>query len=83
MHDGGADDRRRRTFTRIPAPPTTAVVNLRFAAGSDGYAYGQQLWSTHNDGASWTQARPGGEVNDLDIADGYVYAIASATAVPA
>ncbi len=63
------------SFTRIPAPPTTAVSNLRFADGSDGYAYGPELWSTHNGGASWTQLPIGGEVDDLDIADGFVYAI--------
>ncbi len=63
-------------FTRIPAPPTTQVSNVRFADGSNGYAFGQQLWSTHNGGASWTQLRLGASVGDLAIADGYVYAIA-------
>jgi photosystem II stability/assembly factor-like uncharacterized protein len=63
------------SFTRIPAPPTTEVSNLRFADGSNGYAYGPQLWSTHNGGASWTQLPIGGEVDSLAIADGYVYAI--------
>jgi hypothetical protein len=63
------------TFTRIPAPPTTAVSNLRFADTSNGYAYGQQLWSTHNGGSSWTQLSIGGMVDDLDIAGGYVYAL--------
>ena len=63
-------------FTRIPAPPTGQVTNLRFADGSNGYAYGQQLWSTHNDGASWTQLHLGTAIDDLAIADGYAYAIA-------
>ena len=65
-----------RTFTRIPAPPTTQVSNLRFADGSNGYAFGQQLWSTHNGGASWTQLHLGASIGDLAIADGYAYAIA-------
>jgi photosystem II stability/assembly factor-like uncharacterized protein len=62
-------------FARIPAPPTDQVSNLRFADGSDGYAFGQQLWSTHNDGASWTRLRLGTAIDDLAIADGYAYAI--------
>jgi len=62
-------------FTRIPGPPTTQVSNLRFADGSNGYAYGQQLWSTHDDGATWTQLHLGSSIGDLAIADGYVYAI--------
>ena len=66
--DGGTQ------FTRIPAPPTTQVFNLRFADGSNGYAYGQQLWSTHNGGSSWTQLHLGASIGDLAIADGYVYA---------
>jgi photosystem II stability/assembly factor-like uncharacterized protein len=69
--DGG------RTFTRVPAPPTTAVSNLRFADATNGYAYGQQLWSTHDNGVSWTQVPLGGEVTDLEIADGYAYALVS------
>jgi hypothetical protein len=63
------------TFARIPAPPTTAVSNLRFADSSNGYAFGQQLWSTHDGGRSWGQVQLGGAVSELDIAQGYVYAI--------
>ncbi len=63
-------------FTRIPGPPTTQVSNLRFADGSNGYAFGQQLWSTHNGGSSWTQLHLGASIGDLAIADGYAYAIA-------
>jgi photosystem II stability/assembly factor-like uncharacterized protein len=63
-------------FTRIPGPPTAHVFNLRFADGSNGYAYGRQLWSTHDDGVSWTQLHLGTSIDDLAIADGYAYAIA-------
>ncbi len=66
--DGGS------TFTRIPAPPT-ATVSVRFADASDGYAYGRQLWTTHDDGKTWTQQRLGATVDELAIADGYVYAL--------
>jgi photosystem II stability/assembly factor-like uncharacterized protein len=63
-------------FTRIPAPPTSQVTNLRFANRAEGYAYGQQLWSTRDGGRSWTHQQPGSIVNDLQIAGNYVYAIA-------
>ena len=63
------------TFVRIPAPPTTAISNLRFADSANGYAYGQQLWSTHNGGQGWSRVQLGGVVDDLDIAAGYVYAV--------
>jgi photosystem II stability/assembly factor-like uncharacterized protein len=66
--DGGT------TFTRIPAP-RTPTVSIRFADASDGYAYGRQLWSTHDDGKTWTRQRLGATIDELAIADGYVYAL--------
>lgn len=63
-------------FTRIAAPPTSGVSEVRFADSSDGYAVGPQLWSTHDGGRTWTQQHLGTTVGDLAIADGYVYAIA-------
>ncbi len=62
-------------FTRIPAPPTSQVSELRFADDSNGYAFGGQLWSTHDGGRTWTQQRLGNTVDDLAIADGHVYAL--------
>jgi photosystem II stability/assembly factor-like uncharacterized protein len=62
-------------FTRIAAPPTTNVQNVRFGNQDDGYAFGQQLWSTLDGGRSWTHQQPGSIVNDLQIAGNYVYAI--------
>jgi photosystem II stability/assembly factor-like uncharacterized protein len=51
------------TWTRIPAPPTTVdtdprltsagVSALRFADPLDGWAYGPQLWATHDGGTTW------------------------------
>ncbi len=67
--DGG------RTFTRLAAPPTTRITNIRFADPLNGYAYGPTLWSTHDGGLTWTQAPLG--AGDLAIADGYAYAITS------
>jgi photosystem II stability/assembly factor-like uncharacterized protein len=62
-------------FTRVPAPPTAGVSQVRFADASDGYAFGPQLWSTHDDGKTWTQLHLGATVDPLAIADGYVYAL--------
>jgi photosystem II stability/assembly factor-like uncharacterized protein len=67
--DGG------HSFVGIPAPRTSAVDQLRFANARDGYAYGTQLWSTHDGGASWTQVTAvTGTVQSLAASDGYVYA---------
>jgi hypothetical protein len=55
--DGGT------TWTSTNPPPTTflsvaggsGVDGVRFADPQDGWAYGSQLWATHDGGASWTQ----------------------------
>ncbi|HEX3618018.1 MAG TPA: hypothetical protein VHU61_15860 [Solirubrobacteraceae bacterium] len=65
------------SFTRIPAPPTSQVANLRFGSLDDGYAFGQQLWSTHDGGRNWARLQLGSTVDDLDISGGRVYAIVS------
>ncbi|HTS14193.1 MAG TPA: hypothetical protein VMH24_00890, partial [Candidatus Sulfotelmatobacter sp.] len=54
-----------RTWSRIAAPPTTVgdgarlsahgVSALRFADHLDGWAYGPDLWATHDGGATWRQ----------------------------
>ena len=62
-------------FTRIPAPPTSLVGQIRFATSSIGYAYGPQLWSTHDGGRTWVEAHMG--ATNLATAGGYVYALAS------
>ena len=51
------------TWTSATPPPTTflasaggsGVDGVRFADQQDGWAYGSQLWATHDGGASWTQ----------------------------
>jgi hypothetical protein len=64
-----------RSFVGIPAPRTSSVSQLRFADGENGFAYGSQLWVTHNAGAAWHPVSLGGSVADLALADGYAYAI--------
>ena len=57
-----------RSWSRINAPTTTVdadarlatsgVSALRFADPLDGWAYGPDLWATHDGGTTWTQVRP-------------------------
>jgi len=63
-------------FTRVAAPPTRAVSELRFANARDGYAYGPMLYTTTDGGRSWSADRLFG-ANELAAADGYVYAVTS------
>ena len=79
--DGG------RTWVRIPAPATriapdapagTGVSELRFATSLDGWAFGPDLWATHDGGATWNrEALPGAgtgtEVMALEAAAGTVH----------
>lgn len=54
-----------RTWSRIPAPATTisagpgfvgnGVRALRFADPRDGWAYGPDLWATHDGGTTWAR----------------------------
>ncbi|MGH2842888.1 MAG: WD40/YVTN/BNR-like repeat-containing protein, partial [Solirubrobacteraceae bacterium] len=76
--DGG------RSFTWIPAPTTDpqAIGQLRFANAQDGYAFGPELWSTHDGGASWHQVQVGGTVISLAASGPYVYAQVAAARGP-
>jgi photosystem II stability/assembly factor-like uncharacterized protein len=69
--DGG------RTFVAVPAPRAPGfgyVSQLRFANSQDGFAFGPELWVTHDGGAHWTQWAIG-KVTGLAISGGYAYAI--------
>lgn len=71
---------------QLPAPPasgkvttSSSVSQLRFAkrdtGGYDGWAFGDALWSTHDSGASWSDAgSPAGRVTALEAWGGYAYA---------
>jgi hypothetical protein len=50
------------------------VTKLRFATANDGWAFGPQLWATHDGGASWHQIAESGTVVDVEAAAGVVYA---------
>jgi photosystem II stability/assembly factor-like uncharacterized protein len=64
-----------QTFVGTPAPRTDKVSQLRFADARNGFAYDPQLWATHDAGATWHQVALSGNVTDLAISDGEVYAI--------
>lgn len=77
--DGGS------SWVGIPAPRVPLASNgpaglspglsyLRFASPLDGFAFGSQLWATHDGGATWQQVSLPGTIGDLETAAGMVYA---------
>lgn len=77
------------TWVSIPAPSTSAatrgsvgghgVSGIRFADPLDGWAFGPELWSTHDGGATWNRitlpgASAGASVMDLAASAGQVQA---------
>jgi hypothetical protein len=64
-----------RSFVGIPAPRTKAVNQLRFADALDGYAFGPQLWTTHDGGATWKRVSVAGNVTELAAGNGGVFAL--------
>ena len=74
--DGG------RTWYGVSAPVTGApqgpsgVSQVRFYNTSDGWAFGPQLWATHDGGKSWRQIGTGGlRVTALETAGQRVFAV--------
>ena len=75
--DGG------RHFIGIPSPHASlssdpnqpGYSQIRFADGTNGFAFGPGLWATHDGGETWKSVDPGGSVTDLAISDGEAYAI--------
>jgi hypothetical protein len=56
------------------------VSELRFADPVNGWAFGPDLWATHDGGATWHQVRLGTsptQVGTLEASGGTVYAVAS------
>lgn len=78
--DGG------KTWVAIPAPAAdlsvaqpSGVAKIRFADADNGWAFGPELWATHDGGAHWSRSTPlglekGHTVSDLAAAAGVVHA---------
>lgn len=81
-----------KTWKRIPAPntkigtqplggspnvTTPGIAGLRFADANDGWAFGPELWATHDGGATWKQldVLTGGTVVALESARGTTHAV--------
>src|SRR5208282_386247 len=71
-----------RTWAGVPAPLTgapdgpTGVSQIRFLNLADGWAFGPELWVTHNGGQTWTQVGTHGlRVTDLETVDGRAFAL--------
>jgi hypothetical protein len=65
----------------LTGPPDgpAGVGQIRFLNTSDGWAFGPQLWVTHNGGATWTQEDTGGmRVTDLETAGDRAFALFAA-----
>ena len=59
-----------------PAAGATGVSGIRFLDGVNGWAFGPELWVTHDAGNTWSQLQTGGQrVTDLETANGRAYAL--------
>ena len=59
---------------RTGRPSTPGLSYLRFASPLDGFAFGSQLWATHDGGATWQHVPLPGTIGDLQTSAGLVYA---------
>jgi hypothetical protein len=71
-----------QTWQGGPAPSTTGpsgatgVSGIRFLDGTNGWAFGPELWATHDAGNNWTKIDTGGKrVTDLETVGGRAYAL--------
>jgi len=71
-----------KTWKGEPAPDTTGpdgpsgVSAIRYLDGVNGWAFGPELWATHNEGNTWTQVPTDGyRVTDLETAGDRAFAL--------
>jgi hypothetical protein len=71
-----------KTWSGGPAPATTApigargVSGIRFLDGTNGWAFGPELWATHDAGKTWAQVNTNGtRVTDLETAGDRAFAL--------
>jgi len=65
-----------QTWRGVPAPKTDGVTGVRFLDGKNGWAYGPELWATHDYGNNWSQISTGGlQVIDLETAGNQAFAL--------
>jgi hypothetical protein len=75
---------RGRTWVGVPAPSTSRVGSIRFLDGINGWAFGPDLWSTHDRGNTWTQVDTGGQqVASLETSGDKAFAVFTACKVVA
>jgi hypothetical protein len=70
------------TWTKVDAPPAvppsgrTGVSQVRFLDGNNGWAYGPELYATHDGGATWAKVSGlNGRVIDLATVGDQAYAV--------
>jgi photosystem II stability/assembly factor-like uncharacterized protein len=70
------------SWTGVPAPLTgaadgaTGVSQIRFLNLDDGWAFGPQLWATHDGGQTWAQVDTHGQrITDLETVGDWVFAV--------
>jgi hypothetical protein len=71
-----------KTWQGGPAPSTTGprgpagVSGIRFLDGTNGWAFGPELWATHDAGRHWTKVSTNGQrVTDLETVGDRAYAL--------
>jgi hypothetical protein len=71
-----------KTWFGVPAPLTgapdgaTGVGGIRFLNGEDGWAFGPELFATHDAGRTWTRVDTGGlRVTDLETVGDRAFAV--------